>query len=132
MTTAAELEEFFATNQRKLEADREAAAEKYRQLDVEIGARVRKLREDRRVSRKELAAGLALSGHDLSESSIADIERGARGLRVSEAVLLGNIFGVPISYFVEQTDDIDRAKAAELLAVAEHLRERAARLLGED
>lgn len=132
MTTSGDLEDFFTANQREVAAQKRRAVEEYKKRDVEIGTRVRKLREGRGLSRRELATGLALSGHDLSESSIADIERGSRGLRVAEAVLLGELFRVPISYFADQADDIDRAKAAELLDAAEGLRARAARLLGED
>ncbi|MFZ3395580.1 helix-turn-helix transcriptional regulator [Rhodococcus sp. 7Tela_A2] len=60
-----------------------------------FGQKVRQWRKARDWSQEYLAEQLNLHGFDIHQTTVAKIERGARPLRVSEAVALAAVFGMP-------------------------------------
>jgi len=60
-----------------------------------IGARIRKAREDAHLSQGDLAKAL-----DLSQAAISTIENGTRPLRVDELVILSQVIGRDVDYFL--------------------------------
>ena len=60
-----------------------------------FGQKVRQWRKARDWSQEYLAEQLNLHGFDVHQTTVAKIERGARPLRVSEAVALAAVFGMP-------------------------------------
>lgn len=63
-----------------------------------IGARIRKAREDARLSQGDLAQAL-----NLSQAAVSTIENGTRPLRVDELVVLSRLIGRDVEYFLAPT-----------------------------
>src|SRR3954470_7971854 len=71
---------------------------------AEVGARVARLRDERGVSQRRLAAEL-----ELDPSALSRVESGERGLAVGELVAIAEFLGVPIDELLR-----DDAAAAPL------------------
>lgn len=117
----------FAEAERATAEARDAGRREFEGFDREIGQRLRKAREAQGLTRKQVSDWLGSRGIELGESSLAGIERGDRGLRISEAIVLGSgLLDVPVSYFAGQTSDaIDAARAKLLDSLSKELAERA-------
>lgn len=67
-------------------------------IERKFGERVRELRNAEGMSQSALAEQLAfVGGPRLTHSTIAKIERGARGVGLGEAVLLSQVLGIPLT-----------------------------------
>jgi transcriptional regulator with XRE-family HTH domain len=64
--------------------------------DVHIGQRIEQLRLRAKLSRKDIAARLAVS-----ISQFAKYEKGTNRMSATDLDAIGRLFGVPIGYFVE-------------------------------
>jgi transcriptional regulator with XRE-family HTH domain len=83
-----------------------------------IGTRIRKLRESNQLSRESLADILGLS-----DSYIGLIERGTRGITISNLLKIANYFNVPLDYFVtQQSDNRSLDKNPRILEVANYIK----------
>lgn len=93
--------------------------------------RVRELREQREWSQTLLAANLALShGIKLDGTAITRIEKGARSIRLDEAVALAKVFGMTVDEMLRPALPVDeQIKQAE--RQVERSQWRAAEALGE-
>lgn len=63
-------------------------------IESKVGANIRKLREQRRVTQEELAAKLQINGCDITRSAVAKIEVGQRHLYPDEIILIKTILNV--------------------------------------
>lgn len=61
-----------------------------------FGAKVREWRQARNWSQEELAKQLHEVGIEMHQTTVAKVERGTRQLRVSEAVALAHVMGMPV------------------------------------
>ena len=77
------------------EAGRERSREMFEWWESTFGEKVRQWRRVRGWSQEELAEMMTMLGFDMHQTTVAKLERGARPLRVSEAVALSQVFGVP-------------------------------------
>lgn len=79
------------------EVDRihQAQREAFDWWEKSFGIKVRDWRKARGWSQDDLASELNDLGFEMHQTTVAKIERGARPLRVSEAVAIAHIFGVP-------------------------------------
>ena len=68
--------------------------------ETRAGQRVRELRQERGWSQTDLARRLGAYGFDLTQTTVAKLERGARPIRLNEVAALADIFGVPVSDLV--------------------------------
>lgn len=74
-------------------------------MDVKkvIGENIRRLRKENKMTQEELAAKLGITRQQLHR-----IETGEQGTPVDRLDVLGSIFGVPRSYFLEEHVDIEK------------------------
>ncbi|WP_344231449.1 helix-turn-helix transcriptional regulator [Kribbella hippodromi] len=86
---------FQAAAHEELAEGREALREGFEQHEKILGAKIRQLREERRWSQSDLADQLSRLGFDLHQTTIAKMEAGRRPLRVSEAVAVAHVCGLP-------------------------------------
>jgi transcriptional regulator with XRE-family HTH domain len=70
-------------------------------LEAHVGRRVRGLREERGWSQQDLGRRLAPYGFELTQSTVAKLENGARPVRLNEAAALAALFGVNISELID-------------------------------
>lgn len=68
------------------------------EVTKQVGARVRRAREARRISQLELAEALGLS-----QAAISNLESGARAIRVDELVTISRALGEELDYFFAST-----------------------------
>jgi transcriptional regulator with XRE-family HTH domain len=68
------------------------------ELTRQIGARVRRVREARRISQLELAQALGVS-----QAAVSNLESGARPIRVDELVTISRVLGEEVDYFFSAT-----------------------------
>jgi Zn-dependent peptidase ImmA (M78 family)/DNA-binding XRE family transcriptional regulator len=68
------------------------------ELTQQIGARVRRAREARRISQMELAEAM-----DLSQAAISNLESGNRQIRVDELVTISRVLSEELDYFLAPT-----------------------------
>ena len=73
-------------------------------LEATVAKNLRWLRESHGLSREQLGSALALHGFDLHDTTVAQIEDGARPLRLNEVAALAAIFRVPVESLWEQRD----------------------------
>lgn len=64
--------------------------------DAEIGANVRRCRGDR--SQKEIAERMVVAGYKWTQTTVFEVEKGKRALKLTEASALTEVLGVPTSY----------------------------------
>ena len=98
-----------------------------------IGQRVRELRELRGLPQQHVAMVMTLTkGYRWHQTVVAKVERGERSLKLSEAVALADILGVPVGELTEQRGTyVERGLAiAELRALVQHIEARVAELEG--
>lgn len=63
-----------------------------------VGARIRQLREERRLTQEELVARMQVAGHSsLSQPRQSEVEKGIREVSLLEAVSYAQIFGVAVA-----------------------------------
>jgi transcriptional regulator with XRE-family HTH domain len=68
------------------------------ELTQQIGARVRRAREARRIPQVELAEALGLS-----QAAVSNLESGSRPIRVDELVIISRVLGEELDYFLAPT-----------------------------
>lgn len=84
-----------------------------------FGEKVKGWRRDRNWSQEDLAREMTALGFEMHQTTVAKIERGGRPLRVSEAVALAQVFGVPaLAVFYGPGPDLEPWSIA---AMREHL-----------
>lgn len=69
-----------------------------------IGERVRRLRQEQKISQRTLAARLTLTGLEFSDLTILRIEQGARFVPDYEVVALADYFHVSTDYLLGKTE----------------------------
>jgi len=67
-----------------------------------VGFRVRKAREELKITQAELAARLQVSGIKIDRPAISKLETGNRPVTDIEIVAIARILKVPISWLVEE------------------------------
>lgn len=72
------------------------------QVDKQFGARLRTIRERRRLTQEQLSAMLQVRGIDLTRSALAKIEVGQRHVYLDELTALRQILGVSYEELLEQ------------------------------
>ena len=78
--------------------------------DINIGATIRKLRKKAGYTQEQVVAKLQLHGLDTSRSSYSQIECGTYNIRISELMILKNIFKVSYNdFFDDLPNDISEA-----------------------
>lgn len=84
-------------------------------IDVEatVAKRVRRLREGRGISQKELGAALLPYGFGMQQRTVAKLEAGAKPLRLNEIAAIAAYFDVPIESLWQ---DAGQTHAAEYYA----------------
>ena len=99
-----------------------------RRLGGQIGAKVRELRRDRRLSQAALAGRLGLS-----QSRLSEIERGGGSFSAEQFLLILQLFNVAPSHFVGDTSGDPHAALQNALVRlgARHLRESESVLVGD-
>lgn len=103
--------------------------------------RLRKLREDMKISQTAIANMATLTGRKLDPTAVTKIEKGDRSIRLNEAIAIASALGRTLDEMLRPTKPIDRQleevdkaqeqarwRAAEALAEYRMLRDRAARL----
>lgn len=82
-----------------------------KQINMEIGQRIKQLRENKGLSQIELAGKLqpliplmVLDG-DTGKQVISQLERGARGLTIEIAIAYSSVFDVSLDYLFLQSED---------------------------
>lgn len=73
-------------------------------LEAIAGSRVRELRKARGWSQAALAVRLRKYGPELTQSTIAKLEAGARPTRLDEFGSLAEVLGVPLTYLIAMPD----------------------------
>jgi transcriptional regulator with XRE-family HTH domain len=73
-------------------------------IEKQIGANVRKLREQAGMIQDMLAANLRLAGCDMTRSAVAKIEVGQRHLYPDELILIRNILNVSYEELLHISD----------------------------
>jgi len=68
----------------------------YEWWEKRFGVKVREWRQARNWSQEELAKQLHEVGIEMHQTTVAKVERGTRQLRVSEAVALAHVMGMPV------------------------------------
>lgn len=90
--------------------------------DKQIGLNLLRLREQAGLSQKELAAAVKKAGPRWSQATVWSVESGERPLRLTEALLLGNILEVNYQSLVRDTEQGEYEIALnELVAAHEQL-----------
>jgi transcriptional regulator with XRE-family HTH domain len=74
-------------------------------LEARAGRRVRELRQSRGWSQTDLATRLRPYGFDLTQSTVAKLEAGARPTRLDELDALAAALGVPLADFLRHPDE---------------------------
>ena len=84
--------------------DRDEQAEARWPIDLEaiVATNVRSLRERRGFSQQQLGADLARHGFGMHHSTVAQLEGGARPLRLNEVAAIAAFFRVPIESLWER------------------------------
>lgn len=84
--------------------DRDEQAEARWPIDLEavVAKNVRWLRESRGLSQQELGSDLALHGFGMHYTTVAQLEVGARPLRLNEVAAIAALFEVPIESLWEK------------------------------
>lgn len=72
--------------------------------DKQIGMNLLRLREEAGMSQKELAAAVKKAGPRWSQSTVWTVEQGERPLRLTEALLIGNILEINYHSLVRDTE----------------------------
>jgi transcriptional regulator with XRE-family HTH domain len=104
--------------------DRDAEAVPRWPIDLEatVARNVRRLRQGRGLSQQQLGSDLALHGFGMHYTTVAQLEVGARPLRLNEVAALAALFQVPIeSLWQEECETLDEHEIAaedERLAAA--------------
>lgn len=62
-----------------------------KEIETQIGANIRLIRESKKITQDELAAKLQIAGCDITRSAIAKIEVGQRHIYPDEIVLIKEI-----------------------------------------
>lgn len=70
-------------------------------IEKRIGANIRHLREQAKLTQEQLAAKLQLSGCDITRSAVAKIEVGQRHLYPDEIILLRDILNVDFAQILD-------------------------------
>lgn len=101
--------------------------------EKEIGERVRAIREGQGIPQQHLAMTMTvLKGHRWHQTTVGKVESGERPIKLSEAVAVAEILGVPLVSLVgEVAPDADRGAAIrELLNVQRQIGARIEELRG--
>lgn len=69
--------------------------------DIQIGNNIRKLRKQSRLTQEQVVARLQLHGIEISRSIYSQIECGTYNIRVSELIVLSDLFQVDFNAFFE-------------------------------
>jgi DNA-binding XRE family transcriptional regulator len=87
-------------------------------LEVLVAKNVRWLREGRAMSQQQLAKGLLAQGYGMNQVTVAELEDGAKPVRLNEVAAMAAFFEVPVESLWQD--------GAELLNTIRHEREGAA------
>jgi transcriptional regulator with XRE-family HTH domain len=106
--------------------DRDEQAEARWPIDLEatVAKNLRRLRESHGLSQEQLGSDLALHGFGMHYTTVAQVEVGARPLRLNEVAALAALFQVPIESLWQQHAETPDEHQAE--HQAEHPDEREA------
>ncbi|MBP3569184.1 MAG: helix-turn-helix transcriptional regulator [Lachnospiraceae bacterium] len=69
--------------------------------DISLGGNIRKLRKQAHLTQEQVVARLQLQGLETSRSSYSQIECGTYNIRVSELMVLAELFQVDYNAFFE-------------------------------
>lgn len=117
--------------------DRDEQAEARWPIDLEetVAKNVRWLREARGLSQQQLGSDLARHGFGMHYTTVAQLEVGARPLRLNEVAAIAAHFEVPIEALWQDAGDVlnesvvaAQAAEAEQMAADYYTRQRAERL----
>jgi transcriptional regulator with XRE-family HTH domain len=91
-------------------------------LEATVAKNVRRLREDRGLSQQELGSDLALHGFGMHYTTVAQLEVGARPLRLNEVAAIAALFELPIeSLWSDGEEMMNRQPAGGQAADAEQM-----------
>lgn len=116
--------------------DPEGQAARWRiDLEATVARNVRWLREGRGLSQQKLGLDLGLHGFGMHATTVAELELGARPLRLNEVAAIAAYFGLPIEALWQDSAEIlgerlaaAQASDAEQEAADYYTRQRAERL----
>ena len=69
--------------------------------DIQIGGNIRKLRQQNGLTQEQVVTHLQLHGIEISRSSYSQIECGTYNIRISELMILKELFRVDYNSFFE-------------------------------
>lgn len=75
--------------------------------DIQIGSTIRKLRKEAGLTQEQVVAKLQLKGLETSRSSYSQIECGTYNIRISELVILAELFKVDYNAFFQDIQNIN-------------------------
>lgn len=78
-------------------------------IEEQVGDQIATLRQMRELTQRQLATLLTERGLPVDASAISRIEKGQRALRLSEALVLAEAFGVDLSFLVMGLETPDQA-----------------------
>ncbi|MFC5999352.1 helix-turn-helix domain-containing protein [Quadrisphaera sp. GCM10027208] len=110
-----------------MEIDEEGSPRWEPDLEAVIGGNIRRLREARGLSQRQLCAELVLHGLSWHQTTLSKVEAGDKPLRVNEAAALASYFDVP----VESLWDEPELQAAQDEVQMSIIRERNLRMAEE-
>lgn len=67
--------------------------------DLSIGKNIKQLRKERKLTQNELCAKMQLFGSNIGITTLAKIENGYRNIRISDLIILQEIFNVSYDEF---------------------------------
>jgi transcriptional regulator with XRE-family HTH domain len=104
-------------------------------LEATVARNVRWLREGRGLSQQQLGSDLDLHGFGMLSTTVAELELGARPLRLNEVAAIAAYFGLPIEALWQDSAEIlneslaaAQAADAEQMAADYYTRQRIERL----
>jgi transcriptional regulator with XRE-family HTH domain len=105
--------------------DRDEQVEPRWRIDLEatVAKNVRRLREDRGLSQQQLGSDLAVHGFGMHYTTVAQLEVGARPLRLNEVAAIAALFELPIESLWQDDGEmvntqLARAQAADAEQIA--------------
>lgn len=98
----------------------------------EVGAQVRRAREQARLSQRELADAATAAGLSWHQTTVAKVEAGDRPLRLTEAAVLARVLGTEVAVLAgvraddsaRRADDSARRARMELELLARYVDQR--------
>lgn len=102
-------------------------------LEAVIGGNIRRLREARGLSQRQLCVELVLHGLSWHQTTLSKVEAGDKPLRLNEAAAIASYFDVPVESLWEATEEVDATiRSAQDEVQASLARERQLRRANEE